>query len=595
MNILSIQSHVAYGHVGNAAATFPMQRLGHEVWAIHTVQFSNHTGYGAWTGRVYRRRGDRRGGGRASRTRGVLAGCDGVLSGYMGSADIGQADPRGCRAGASGQSGRRSIAAIPVIGDVGRGVFVRPGIPEFMRDRAVPAADIVTPNQFELEYLAGRSRRDDLRMRRPRSRRSGASVPRTVLVTSLADRRDAGGRGGSPGRRRRRRPGWSAPPVSISTSTARAMPIAALFFVHLLDTGSVREALGARRLVGLRAPEANGGGGVARDPPRRRAGGIRPADLDLSGRAGLIAAPRRNRPMQRRFVTLDVFTDRPFAGNPLAVVLDSEGLDDSAMQRIAREFNVSETVFVWPPEDARHRASLRIFTPIRELPFAGHPTVGTAILLALHHATGADAQAFGLEERIGTVPCVVETRGEASGHARFRLPVLPEALEDAPDAMLAAWGLGLDPAVVGFDRHVPSRHSAGVPYDFVPVSSLEVLAQAKPAGEAFFKAFGGNHPASYVYARQTIGHGHRFRARMFAPGMGIAEDPATGSAAAAFAGVLMQCEPLGDGEHAIVVEQGYEMGRPSEIELQIVIRGGALVSAEIGGSAVVVSEGNIRT
>lgn len=298
--------------------------------------------------------------------------------------------------------------------------------------------------------------------------------------------------------------------------------------------------------------------------------------------------------MRRRFVTLDVFTDRPFAGNPLAVVLDPEGLDDSAMQRIAREFNLSETVFVWPPEDPRHRASLRIFTPVRELPFAGHPTVGTAILLALRQGTGADAQAFGLEERIGTVPCVVATEGEDRGHARFRLPLLPEALEDAPDPMLAGWGLGLDPAVIGFDRHVPSRHSAGVPYDFVPVSSLETLAQAKPAGEAFFKAFGGNHPAVYVYTRQNGGTGQRFRARMFAPGMGIAEDPATGSAAAAFAGVLMQCEPLGDGEHAVVVEQGYEMDRPSEIELQVTIRGGILASAEIGGSAVIVSEGEIR-
>src|SRR4051812_21974218 len=119
---------------------------------------------------------------------------------------------------------------------------------------------------------------------------------------------------------------------------------------------------------------------------------------------------------RRRYVTLDVFTEDRFAGNPLAVVLDSEGLDDAAMQRIAREFNLSETVFVWPPEDPRHRASLRIFTPARELPFAGHPTVGTAVLLGLRQGTEADARAFGLEERMGIVTCMVERLGPDRGH-----------------------------------------------------------------------------------------------------------------------------------------------------------------------------------
>ena len=298
--------------------------------------------------------------------------------------------------------------------------------------------------------------------------------------------------------------------------------------------------------------------------------------------------------MPRRFVTLDVFTEHRFAGNPLAVVLEAEGLDGEAMQRITREFNLSETVFVLPPEDARHRARLRIFTPARELPFAGHPTVGTAVLLGLRDGTRADAQAYGLEEGIGTIACVVETAGEDRGTARFRLPRLPEVLEDGPDPVSAAWALGLDPAEIGFDRHVPSRHSAGVPFDFVPVNSLAGVGRAKPAGEAFVQAFGGNHPACLVYSRETTEAGHHFHARVFAPGMGIAEDPATGAAAAAFAGALMQCEPMGEGEHAFVIEQGYEMGRPSLIALQLVIREGALASAEIGGSAVLVSEGEIR-
>src|SRR5215213_6738411 len=153
MNILSIQSHVAYGHVGNASAVFPMQRLGVEVWPIHTVQFSNHTGYGAWKGRVFD--------GPAIEElvegiaeRGVLPACDGVLSGYMGSADIGNAILSAVSR-VRGANPQALYCCDPVIGDVGRGVFVRPGIPEFMRDQALLTADIITPNQFELEYLSG--------------------------------------------------------------------------------------------------------------------------------------------------------------------------------------------------------------------------------------------------------------------------------------------------------------------------------------------------------------------------------------------------------------------------------------------------------
>ena len=153
MNVLSIQSHVAYGHVGNASAVFPMQRLGVEVWPIHTVQFSNHTGYGSWKGRVFD--------GPAIEDlvegiaeRGVLERCNGVLSGYMGSADIGNAILSAV-ARVRALNPDALYCCDPVIGDVGRGVFVRPGIPEFMREQAVPAADIITPNQFELDYLSG--------------------------------------------------------------------------------------------------------------------------------------------------------------------------------------------------------------------------------------------------------------------------------------------------------------------------------------------------------------------------------------------------------------------------------------------------------
>ncbi len=299
--------------------------------------------------------------------------------------------------------------------------------------------------------------------------------------------------------------------------------------------------------------------------------------------------------MARRFVVLDVFTSRPFAGNPLAVVLDAEGLDDARMQTVAKEFNLSETVFVFPAADPHQRADIRIFTPKRELPFAGHPTVGTAVLLALLDQDGQPgAVAFGLKEQVGIVPCVAEVKDETNGYARFRLPRLPASWGEGKESAECAWALGLNPTEIGFERHVPSRHSAGVAYDLVPLASLEALAKAWPQGDAFDKAFGdSDHPSAYVYARVPQAEGLRFRARMFGPGMGIIEDPATGSAAAAFAGALMQCEPLGDGEHNIIIEQGVEMGRPSEIFLQMVIKNGALVSAEIGGGAVVVSRGEI--
>jgi pyridoxine kinase len=239
VNILSIQSHVAFGHVGNASATFPMQRLGHEVWPIHTVQFSNHTGYGSWTGRVFD--------GQAVEelvdgiaARGVLPSCDGVLSGYMGSADIGQAI-LGTVARVREANPRAVYCCDPVIGDVGRGIFVRPGIPEFMRDHALPAADIVTPNQFELEYLASRE------IRTPAEAKAAvaslqAMGARVVLVTSLhtdntpADAVDlAAGEGGELFRVR-------TPKLGVSVNGA-GDAIAALFLVHYLDSGSARVAL----------------------------------------------------------------------------------------------------------------------------------------------------------------------------------------------------------------------------------------------------------------------------------------------------------------------------------------------------------------
>jgi pyridoxine kinase len=240
MNILSIQSHVAYGHVGNASAVFPMQRLGCEVWPIHTVQFSNHTGYGAWRGRVFD--------GPAIEEivegiaeRGVLPSCDGVLSGYMGSADIGTAILSAV-ARVREANPEALYCCDPVIGDVGRGVFVRPGIPEFMRDHAVPAADIVTPNQFELDYLSGLPTATvaDAKMAVAAVHRLG---PRVALVTSLltedtpADAIDLlASEGGRFWRVR-------TPRLALSVNGA-GDAVAALFFVHYVRSSSAPSALG---------------------------------------------------------------------------------------------------------------------------------------------------------------------------------------------------------------------------------------------------------------------------------------------------------------------------------------------------------------
>ena len=297
----------------------------------------------------------------------------------------------------------------------------------------------------------------------------------------------------------------------------------------------------------------------------------------------------------RRFATLDVFTDTPLAGNPLAVVLDADGLDGPAMQAIAREFNLSETVFVLPPEAPRHRARLRIFTPTRELPFAGHPTVGTAVLLALRDRAeggpGADAVAFGLEEDAGVVPCVVEP-GEGAGRARFRAPVLPVYLGEAPPADALAAALGLAPDEIGFGRHVPSRHGSGGPrFTCVPLASARALDAARLDGAAFARLTEDGADGLYAYCVDPDAVGRAYQARMFAPHLGVPEDPATGAAAAAFAGVLMQFEPMGDGTHDVAIRQGLAMGRPSRIALQLVIAEGALRAVEIGGSAVVASEG----
>jgi trans-2,3-dihydro-3-hydroxyanthranilate isomerase len=297
--------------------------------------------------------------------------------------------------------------------------------------------------------------------------------------------------------------------------------------------------------------------------------------------------------MRRAFYTLDVFADEPLAGNPLAVVLDSQGLDGERLQRIAREFNLSETVFVSEPNNPVNTAAARIFTPARELPFAGHPTVGTAVLLAHLRARdllqSQDLRVV-LEEAIGDVVCVARHRRGAAMAAYFHLPRLPERVGEGPAVAELAADLGLALEDIGFGAHVPVVMSAGAPYLFAPLNSRDAVARARPDRRMWGEDGG---PAVYLYCRETAEAGAQFHARMFGAGWGVYEDPATGSAVAAFAGVLMASEPPGDGEHMYVVEQGYEMGRPSRISLGLKVEADKLVDATIGGSARIVCDGVI--
>ncbi len=300
--------------------------------------------------------------------------------------------------------------------------------------------------------------------------------------------------------------------------------------------------------------------------------------------------------MRLAYHVLDVFTDRRFGGNPLAVVLEADALDTVRMQTIAREFNLSETVFVCKPQNAAHTARVRIFTPAIEMPFAGHPTVGTAALLAQLKAPepGGNGDALVvLEEGVGPVRIGVRMRAGAAPFAEFDAPKLPEESGTLPAADRLAAALGLIPAEIGFENHRPLRIAAGNSFAFVPISSLDAMAKAHVAPAHWSAAFHGGLGA-FLYCRQTVHTTSAFHARMFAPEHGVPEDPATGSAAVGFAGVIHRFDDIPDGLHKRTVEQGYEMGRPSQIELSLEVERGKLAGVRIGGHAVRVAEGMIE-
>ena len=303
--------------------------------------------------------------------------------------------------------------------------------------------------------------------------------------------------------------------------------------------------------------------------------------------------------MSRRYAIYDVFTDTRLAGNPLAVVFDAEGLDDDAMQRIAGEFNLSETVFVLPPEKAGHTARLRIFTPGRELPFAGHPTVGAAIAIAEAGEGGREPrdQVSVLEENVGPVRCATRLAGGKASFAEFDLPRKSSRVELPLDHTALADALGVSEAHLGFENHVPSIWTAGVPFLIVPLHNIAAIRDMDFDANLWLRTaplVEGRLTAAYIYCRGGVNHAAKFHARMFSPDMGISEDPATGSAAAALSGAIHHFDGLTDGHYPLLIEQGVEMERPSHIHLRMDVKDGEIARARIGGHAVRVASGTFE-
>lgn len=294
------------------------------------------------------------------------------------------------------------------------------------------------------------------------------------------------------------------------------------------------------------------------------------------------------------YVVVDVFTDTQFEGNPLAVVIDPPPLSDARMARIAAEFHLSETIFLFP--DGPGRWATRIFTPVHELPFAGHPTVGSGIALGLAGLVGPDstgAANITLAELAGDVPVVLRFDDAVVRSATCTAPRAPEHVaEIGPaqvDRIVAALGLTSADLLPALE---PGVWSAGVPFTVVPLASIDALGRARADAGGLAGLVAAGLPPEFYLLTPVGSDGDRWRARMFAPGLGIAEDPATGAAACAVAGLLATLAD--DGTSDWLIEQGVEMGRRSCIELGATVRGGVAEAAHLGGGAVLVAEGVLR-
>jgi trans-2,3-dihydro-3-hydroxyanthranilate isomerase len=296
-----------------------------------------------------------------------------------------------------------------------------------------------------------------------------------------------------------------------------------------------------------------------------------------------------------RYYTADVFTSRRFGGNPLAVLPDARGLTSEQMLAITREFNYSETTFVLPPENPANTRKVRIFTPGGEIPFAGHPTVGTAFVLAAMGEVkldGAETRIV-LEEGVGPVPITIQAENGTPTFCQFSVAQLPEVGPPLPSRAIMASLLSLheDDLLDGAWHH--QVVSCGLPFAFVPVRDRGAVGRSRIRLEQWEQHLGGRvGDMVMVFAMDPEEAGHHVRARMYSPGINVAEDPATGSACAALGGYLA-ARSKQEGTHRWVVEQGYEMGRPSLIEVEADRTDGKISAVRVGGATVMVCEGNL--
>jgi trans-2,3-dihydro-3-hydroxyanthranilate isomerase len=293
--------------------------------------------------------------------------------------------------------------------------------------------------------------------------------------------------------------------------------------------------------------------------------------------------------MTHRFIIADVFTEQAFGGNQLAVFPDAEGISDALMQSYARELNFSETTFVLPPRKPGHTHRVRIFTPYSELPFAGHPNVGTAVVLAALAKQG-EQQNFVFDEDIGTVN-VTARFGDGRGYSELTLNSAAEIRPcDALPALLAQMlslaedKIGNKPAWLG---------KVGAGFVCIPLADFDAVTMARFDSAAWSQAFPAEAWARLIYAMAgDYAPGGMIKVRMWAPSIGVAEDPATGAAAAVLAGSLAAGLPDPDGDFSWSIEQGAELSRPSFIKASAVKRDGKVVSIRVGGGSVIVGEGS---
>lgn len=297
-----------------------------------------------------------------------------------------------------------------------------------------------------------------------------------------------------------------------------------------------------------------------------------------------------------RFVTTDVFTSSRFGGNQLAVIPDATGIPEELLLPICREFNYSETTFVYPAEYPGQTRHVRIFTPGGEIPFAGHPTIGTAVVLA---ATGEIAQSGGetrivFGEGVGPVPVVIRDVHAGGGWAQLSAAKMPEIGPPVPSRSMLAKMLGLTTEDIMATSERPQAVSCGLPFLIVPLASVAAVSRARVNVERWEETLAKAWASMiWVYAADAEGGDRHYRARMFAPGINVPEDPATGSAAVTFAGFLAARSRVRNGTLAWTIDQGVEMGRPSRLEIEADKVDGATTALRVGGAAVLVSEGTM--